>query len=139
MNAKKIPRNSWGRRRALATTRGGTLRLARLDEQRAKVRPEVLGDRALALRVRMDAVALVEADLGGDALQEERHERDVGSSRHLREHRGEVARVPRAVVRRHAHAGEQHAGAAGPRALDDRDQVVAEYCDGLPAEPVVRA
>ena len=48
-----------------------------LSTMRFEHRPHVVGDDARAFGGRMNAVALVQAIDAGDALQQERHERDV--------------------------------------------------------------
>ncbi|OGL11093.1 MAG: hypothetical protein A3I17_04865 [Candidatus Rokubacteria bacterium RIFCSPLOWO2_02_FULL_72_37] len=93
----------------------------------------------MARGVRVDAVGLVEPGIGGHPLEQEGHEGDRLAARDLREHAGERPGELEAVVRRHAHAGQQHAGARPAQAQDDALEVVARRSRVLAAQPVVRA
>ena len=60
---------------------------------------------------RMDAVGLEHRLVLGEALEQERHQRGLARLGDVGEGRIEALAVSRAVVRRHAHADEQHARA----------------------------
>ena len=59
-------------------------------------------------RGRMQAVALVELGVGGDAVEEERIEQQVVSGREVGIDGLEIASIIRAEIGRRPHAGEQH-------------------------------
>src|SRR6266850_1113282 len=77
-------------------------------EQGAEIGPHVVGDHLVAGGRRMNTVRLIETRVGGDAVEKEGHERDLRAPRDRREHRLELLRELRAVVRRQAHARQQH-------------------------------
>src|SRR5438132_1382431 len=103
------------------------------------MRPQPLGDDALALGGRVDAVGLVESSVAGHTVEQEGCQRGAGRARDGRIDAGERAGVVGAVVRRHAHAGQQHARAGGAGALDDAREIVAQRRHGLTAQAVVGA
>src|SRR2546430_840147 len=82
-----------------------------LSEQGAQIGPQAFGDDLVPGGGGVDTVGLVEARVGRHAVEEKGHERDLGAPRDRREHRLELRRVLRPVVRRHAHAREQYARA----------------------------
>src|SRR5436305_2081401 len=103
------------------------------------MRPQPLGDDALALGGRVDAVGLVESSVAGHTVEQEGCQRGAGRARDGRMDAGERAGVVGAVVRRHAHAGEQHPRAGRAGTLDDAREIVAQRRHGLTAQAVVGA
>ena len=87
----------------------------------------------------MDAVGLVQARIGGHAVEQERHERHLGVPGDGREHVREFAGELHAVVRRQAHARQQNAGARGAQPRDDLVEIGAHRLRALTAQTVVGA
>src|ERR1035437_2802721 len=81
--------------------------------------PDVLRHDPRALSGRVNAVALIQPRVAGDALQEKRHERDVILARERRIDLVKRDDVVAAVVGRRFHPGEHHRDAARLRPLDD--------------------
>ena len=87
----------------------------------------------------MDAIGLEIFRLVAETLQDERRERHAIALRHVRKRILERLRVIGPVVRRHAHADDQHACAGFLGALDHRAEVRLQLRDRQAAQAVVAA
>jgi len=87
----------------------------------------------------MDAVALIQCRVGGDTLEEERHERDVILTGKRGVHLMECDDVITAEVPRGFHPGQHDLDVPGLRALDDVRQILLERLGRQRAQRVVAA
>src|SRR5258706_1697825 len=84
----------------------------------------------------MDAIRLEQLRAVPETFHQEGHRRRLVAFRELRERRRELLAVFEAVVRRDAHADQQHPRAGLPRALDDGRQVFAHLGERQAAQAV---
>src|SRR5436305_1253826 len=116
-----------------------SLLLSLLLKQRLEVAVDRGGDDLRALRVRVNAVFLIQFVAPGDAFEEEGNEHDAVLTRERLEGFVNLRLVFAPRVRRRVHPCEEDLRAARLCALDYLRQVLFSLLDGLPAQEVVRA
>ena len=112
----------------------GLARQHRLDH-----RQEALHHAVDALGVGVHAVGQQQARLGGDAVEEERIERQAVGLGQARIDRVELRSIISAEIRRGEHAGQHDRDAALAQALDHRDEVLLRHLGADAAQHVVGA